>query len=144
MAAFNRVILVGNVTRQPELRSVGNGTSVTSVGMAVNESYKKDGKTVESTVFVDVTFWGRTAEVAVEYLTPGMPILIEGKLKLDKWQDTDGKNHSRLTVTGDRMQMLGGKKDSVNQESTLPSENVETDSVETDNAVADNNTAIPF
>jgi single-strand DNA-binding protein len=109
MASFNRVILVGNLTRDPELRYLASGTAVTDIGLAVSEKHKNaSGEWVEETVFVDVTLWARTAEVASEYLTKGSPILIEGRLKLDSWEK-DGQKRSKLKVVCDRMQMLGGR-----------------------------------
>ena len=109
MASFNRVILVGNLTRDPELRYIPSGTAVTDIGLAVNDRRKNaQGEWVEETTFVDVTLWGRTAEVASEYLNKGSPVLIEGRLKLDTWEK-DGKKNSKLRVIGERMQMLGGK-----------------------------------
>jgi single-strand DNA-binding protein len=109
MASFNRVILVGNVTRDPELRYISSGTAVTEIGLAVNDRRKNaQGEWVEETTFVDVTLWARQAEVASEYLTKGAPVLIEGRLKLDTWEK-EGKKHSKLRVVGERMQMLGSK-----------------------------------
>jgi single-strand DNA-binding protein len=110
MASFNRVILLGNLTRDPELRYVPSGTAVTDIGLAVNDRRKSaDGQWVEDTTFVDVTLWGRTAEVAGEYLSKGSPVLIEGRLKLDTWETNDGQKRSKLKVVGDRMQLLGGR-----------------------------------
>ena len=110
MASFNRVILIGNLTRDPELRYVSSGTAVTDIGLAVNDRRKNaNGEWVEETTFVDVTLWGRTAEVAGEYLTKGSPVLIEGRLKLDNWEGKDGQKHSKLRVVCDRMQMLGSR-----------------------------------
>src|SRR5262245_11663983 len=108
MASFNRVILVGNLTRDPELRYIPSGTPVSEIGLAVNERIKRNEQWVEETVFVDVTLWGRTAEVANEYLSKGSPVLIEGRLKLDTWEK-DGQKFSKLKVIGERMQMLGGR-----------------------------------
>jgi single-strand DNA-binding protein len=109
MASFNRVILLGNVTRDPELRYISSGTAVTEVGLAVNDRRKNAaGEWVEETTFVDVTLWGRTAEVAGEYVTKGSPLLIEGRLKLDTWEK-DGKKNSKLRVVCDRMQLLGSR-----------------------------------
>jgi single-strand DNA-binding protein len=109
MASFNRVILVGNLTRDPELRYIPSGMAVTDIGLAVNDRRKNaQGEWVEDTTFVDVTLWGRTAEVASEYLNKGAPLLIEGRLKLDTWEK-DGKKQSKLRVVGEKMQMLGGK-----------------------------------
>lgn len=108
MASFNRVILVGNLTRDIELKYTPGGTAVTDIGMAVNDRRKNaNGEWVDETTFVDVTLWGRTAEVASEYLSKGSPILVEGRLKLDMWE-TEGQKRSKLRVVGERMQMLGG------------------------------------
>jgi len=110
MASFNRVVLLGNVTRDPELRYISNGTAVTDIGLAVNDRRKTaSGEWVEETTFVDVTLWGRTAEVAGEYVTKGSPLLIEGRLKLDTWEK-DGKKNSKLRVVGERMQLLGSRQ----------------------------------
>jgi len=111
MASFNRVILVGNLTRDIEVRYVSNGgLAVTELGLAVNDRRKnQSGEWVEETTFVDVTLWGRTAEIASEYLSKGSPVLIEGRLKLDMWE-TDGQKRSKLRVVGEKMQMLGGRE----------------------------------
>ena len=109
MASFNRVILMGNITRDIELKYTQSNTAVTELGLAVNDRRKTaTGEWVDETTFVDVTLWGRTAEVASEYLSKGSPILIEGRLKLDTWE-TDGQKRSKLRVVGERMQMLGGR-----------------------------------
>lgn len=111
MASFNRVILVGNLTRDPELRYIPSGTAVSDITVAVNERIKRNDQWVEEAVFVDVTLWGRTAEVANEYLKKGAPVLIEGRLRQDRWEK-DGQKHSKLRVNCDRMQMLGGRENS--------------------------------
>ena len=105
MASYNRVILVGNLTRDPELRYIPSGTAVTDIGLAVNDRIKRNGEWVDEATFVDVTLWGRTAEVANEYLSKGSPVLIEGRLKLDSWEK-EGQKRSKLRVVADRMQML--------------------------------------
>jgi len=111
MASFNRVILVGNVTRDVELKYIPSGTAVTELGLAVNDRRKdQSGQWIDETTFVDVTLWGRQAEVAGEYLSKGSPVLIEGRLKLDTWE-TDGQKRSKLHVVGQRMQMLSGRGD---------------------------------
>ena len=110
MAAYNRVVLVGNITREIELRYTQSGTAVTDIGLAINERKKNpSGEWVDDPQFIDVTLWGRTAEVAAEYLGKGSPILIEGRLKLETWE-ADGQKRSRLKVVGERMQMLGKPK----------------------------------
>lgn len=108
MASYNRVILVGNLTRDPELRYIPSGTAVTDIGMAINDRVKRNNEWVEETTFVEVTLWGRTAEVVSEYLSKGSSVLIEGRLKYDTWEK-DGQKFSKLRVVGDRMQMLGGR-----------------------------------
>lgn len=109
MASFNRVILLGNITRDIEVRYTPSQTAVTEIGMAVNDRRKNaNGEWVEETTFVDVTLWGRTAEVAGQYLSKGSPILVEGRLKLDTWE-TDGQKRSKLRVVGEKMQMIGGR-----------------------------------
>ena len=109
MASYNRVVLVGNLTRDPELRYIPSGTAVTEVGLAVNDRRKNaSGEWIDETTFVDVTLWGRQAEIASEYLNKGSSVLIEGRLKLDTWEK-DGKKNSKLRVVGERMQMLGGR-----------------------------------
>ena len=103
MASFNKVILVGNVTRDPELRYISSGTAVTDIGLAVNDRRKNaQGEWVEETTFVDVTLWGRTAEVAGEYVSKGSPLLIEGRLKLDQWEK-DGMVEFQDRRTGDTL-----------------------------------------
>src|SRR4030081_2746777 len=109
MASYNRVMLMGNLTRDPELRYIPSGMAVSDIGLAVNDRRKgANGEWVEETTFVDVTLWGRTAEVASEYLSKGSPVLIEGRLKLDTWEK-DGKKNSKLRVVGETKQMLGGR-----------------------------------
>lgn len=111
MASFNRVILLGNITRDIEVKYLQSGMAVTEIGLAVNDRRKnQQGEWVEETTFVDVTLWGRTAEIASEYLGKGSPILIEGRLKLDSWEK-EGQKHYKLRVVGERMQMLGSKGD---------------------------------
>lgn len=109
MASYNRVILMGNLTRDIQLRYTPTGTPVTEVGLAVNDRRKgSNGEWIDETTFVDVTFWGRTAEVAAEYLSKGSPVFVEGRLKLDTWEK-EGQKHSKLRVVCDRMQMIGAR-----------------------------------
>lgn len=109
MASFNRVILLGNLTRDIEVKYLQSGMAVTEVGLAVNDRRKgQNGEWIEETTFVDVTMWGRTAEVASEYLGKGSSVLIEGRLKLDTWE-TEGQKRSKLRVVCEKMQMLGSK-----------------------------------
>lgn len=109
MASFNKVILMGNLTRDPEVRYTQGGTAVSEIGLAVNDKRKDaKGEWVEETTFVDVTLWGRTAEIAGEYLGKGSSVLVEGRLKLDSWEK-DGQKRSKLRVVAENMRMLGGK-----------------------------------
>ena len=109
MASYNRVVLVGNLTRDPELRYIPSGAAVTEIGLAVNDRRKsQSGEWIEETTFIDVTLWARTAEVASEYLSKGSSVLIEGRLKLDQWEK-EGQKFSKLRVVGEKMQMLGGR-----------------------------------
>lgn len=107
MGSFNKVILIGNLTRDPELRYTPSGTAVSDIGVAVNEKRKDQaGNTVEEVVFVEVTLWGRTAEIASEFLSKGASVLIEGKLKLDTWEAPEGGKRSKLKVVCTQMQMM--------------------------------------
>ena len=108
MASYNRVVLMGNLTRDVELRYTPAGTAVTDISLAVNERVKRNDQWTEEANFFDVTLWGRTAEVASEYLSKGSPVLIEGRLKQDRWEQ-DGQKRSKVKVIGERMQMLGSR-----------------------------------
>ncbi|MCA9214314.1 MAG: single-stranded DNA-binding protein [Planctomycetales bacterium] len=109
MASYNRVVLLGNLTRGVELKTTQSGTAVAEIGLAVNDRVKRNDEWVDDVTFVDVTLWARSAEVAAQYLTKGSPILVEGRLKLDRWETDEGERRSRLRVTADRMQMLGAR-----------------------------------
>ena len=108
MASYNRVVLVGNLTRDVELRFTPQGTAVTDVSLAVNERVKRNEQWVDEVNFFDITLWGRTAEIAGEYLAKGSSILIEGRLKLDRWEQ-EGQKRSKIKIIGEKMQMLGAK-----------------------------------
>lgn len=112
MASFNRVVLMGNLTRDPQVRYTPGGTAVAEIGLAVNRTWfdKQSNSRKEEVTFIDVTLWGREAEVAGEYLAKGRPVLIEGRLKLDSWDDkTTGQKRSKLGVVCEHMQMLGSR-----------------------------------
>jgi len=111
MASYNRVVLLGNVTRDPELKYIPSGTAVCEIGLAVNDRRKDgNGEWVDDTTFVDITLWARTAEVVGEYVRKGDPLFVEGRLKFDQWEK-DGQKRSKLRVVGERIQLLGGKRD---------------------------------
>jgi single-strand DNA-binding protein len=110
MASYNRVILIGNLTRDPELKYLPSGMAVMDVGLAVNDRRKNpNGEWIEEVTFVDITFFGRTAEVVSEYVSKGSPLFVEGRLKLDTWETPDHQKRSKLKVIGDRIQLLGNK-----------------------------------
>lgn len=111
MASFNKVILLGNLTRDPEIRYTPKGSAVCDLGLAVNRVYSTEsGEKREEVTFVDVVLWARLAEIAGEYLKKGRPVLIEGRLQLDSWDDKQsGQKRSKLRVVGETMQLLGGR-----------------------------------
>lgn len=108
MASFNRVVLMGNLTRNVELKYTPGGLAVAEMGLAINNKRKnQDGTWVDEVCYVDVTLFGRTAEVASEYVSKGSPIFVEGRLKYDSW-DKDGQKRSKLSVVGEKIQLIGG------------------------------------
>lgn len=108
MGSMNRVFLMGNLTRDPELRRTPTGASVLDLGLAVSDVHRsKDGQTVESTCFTDVVVWGQQAEHCQQYLAKGSPVIVEGRLQLDRWKTAEGQNRSRLRVLAQRVQFLG-------------------------------------
>jgi single-strand DNA-binding protein len=111
MASFNKVILLGNLTRDPEVRYTPKGSAVCDLGIAVNRQYTLDsGEKREEVTYVDVVLWARLAEIAGEYLKKGRPIFIEGRLQLDTWDDKQsGQKRSKLRVIGETMQLLGSR-----------------------------------
>jgi len=111
MASFNKVILLGNLTRDPEVRYTPKGSAVCDLGLAVNRQYTLDsGEKREEVTYVDVVLWARLAEIAGEYLKKGRPVFIEGRLQLDTWDDKQsGQKRSKLRVIGETMQLLGSR-----------------------------------
>lgn len=111
MASFNKVILIGNLTRDPDLRVTANGNSICKLGLAVNRTYQtKNGERREETTFVDIDSFGKQAEVISKYMRKGKPLMVEGRLKLDQWE-ADGQKRSRLGVVLENFQFLGGRDD---------------------------------
>lgn len=113
MASFNKVILIGNLTRDPDLRTTQNGTAICDLGLAVNRRWRdQSGRDQEETTFVDVAVWGRSAENCAQYLQKGAPVLVEGWLRLEQWEDRNGGGkRSRLTVVAEVVQFLGSRAD---------------------------------
>ena len=105
---FNKVILVGNLTRDIELRYINTGSALGRTGIAVNRKYTVNGEKKEEVCFIDITFWGKLAEIANQYLRKGSQVLVEGRLMFETWQDQNGQNRSRHSITVENMQMLGG------------------------------------
>ena len=110
MATFNKVILLGNLTRDPELRYTPQGAAVCEFALALNYQYtnKQTGQKVEEVSFIDIVAWGKTGEICAEYLKKGRPVFIEGRLTLDRWETPDGQKRNRMRVTAERVQFLGG------------------------------------
>lgn len=108
MASLNKVLLIGNLTRDPEIRHTPKGTAVGDLALAINMVYRTpEGGEKEEVCYVDVVVWGRQAETCKDYLTKGSPIFVEGRLQLDQWESQQGEKRSRLRVRADRVQFLG-------------------------------------
>ncbi len=109
MASYNKVMLIGNLTRDPEVRFTPKGSAVCDIGLAINRVYTADsGEKVEEVTFVDVVLWGKTAELAGKYLQKGRPVHIEGRLQMESWEDkATGQKRTKLKVVGEQMQFLG-------------------------------------
>lgn len=110
MANFNKVILIGNLTRDPELRYTPKGVAIAKIALAINRTWKSEsGESKEEVTFVDVDAFGRQAETIAQYMKKGRPLMIEGRLKLDQWDDkTTGQKRSRMGVVLEGFQFLGG------------------------------------
>lgn len=112
MVQLNKVIIAGNLTRDPELRFFANEKAVANFGLAMNRKYRgNDGEMKEEVTFVDIEAWNKTAELAGQYLHKGRPCLIDGSLKLDQWEDKDGNRRSKLKVVAQSIQFIGGRGD---------------------------------
>lgn len=121
MASVNRVIIAGNLTRDPETRYLPSGTGLAEFGLAINDNYKnKDGELVERTCFVDVVVWGKQAETCSRYLSKGAPALVEGRLQLDQWENQQGEKRSKLRVRAERVQFLGQPRERKEDDSRPP------------------------
>ena len=133
MANLNKVFLIGNLTRQPELRYVPSGAAVGTLGLAVNRKYKvADGTTKDEVCFVNVTVWGKQAESCNEFLSKGSPIFIEGRLQYRSYEK-DGQKRTALDVVAERVQFLGGKKKtSGDSDETVPEETTDAAAPEED------------
>jgi single-strand DNA-binding protein len=112
MASFNKVMLMGNLTRDPEVKYTPKGTAIANLGLAVNRVYTTEsGEQKEEVTFIDIEVWGRQAETAGQYLAKGRPVFIEGRLKLDSWEDKEsGQKRNKLKVVAERVQFLGAPR----------------------------------
>ena len=108
MANFNKVILIGNLTRDVELRHTQSGQALAKLGMAINRKFTSNGESKETTCFVDLTAWGRQAEVLSQYVKKGSPLFVEGRLEYSTWEGQDGGKKSKLEVVIENFQFLGG------------------------------------
>jgi len=106
VAYYNKVILVGNLTRDPELRFLPSGMAVCSFGLAVNTTFKRSGETVKETCFIDVTVFGKQAENVHEYLSKGRSVLVDGRLRYRTWEDQEGKKRSKHEITAQTVQFI--------------------------------------
>lgn len=112
MASVNKVILIGNLTRDPELRYTPKGSAVCEVGLAVNRKYKlESGESREEVTYLDVTFWGKQGETVSKWMKKGRPLYIEGRLQMDTWEDkTSGQKRSKIRIIAEEFQFLGGDR----------------------------------
>lgn len=144
-ASYNRVILVGNVTRDIQLKYLASGSAVCDIGLAVNRTWfdKATNSKKEAVDFIDVTFFGRLAEVLGEYASKGRPLLIEGRLQFEQWEDKDTKKKmSKLKVIGETMQLLGGGNSS-NERPAAPKQ-ADAPSSFDDASQGDDSSSVPF
>lgn len=113
---FNKVVLVGNLTRDIELRYAGSGTAIANTAIATSRKFTQNGEKKEEVCFIDITFFGRSAEVANQYLRKGSKVLVEGRLNFDQWVDNNGQKRSKHSVIVETMQMLDSKSDSTSND----------------------------
>lgn len=117
--SVNKCLFIGNLTADPEIRTMPNGEQVANFSIALNEKYKaKDGNIVENVEYVRIVLYRRLAEIAGQYLTKGSQVYIEGRLKTRKWQDSNGQDRYTTEIQGDNLQMLGGRQDEPKQAKT--------------------------
>ncbi|MFP4156567.1 MAG: single-stranded DNA-binding protein [Opitutales bacterium] len=111
MASFNKVILLGNLTRDPETRVTANGLTICKLGLAVSRVFStREGERKEETTFVDIDAFGKQAEVITKYLRKGSPLMVEGRLRLDQWENSEGQKRNKLMVVLENFQFVGGRE----------------------------------
>lgn len=116
---YNKVLLAGHLTRDPELRQTQSGSSVSGFGLAINRKYKKNNELVEDVCFIDITVWGKQAESCAQYLKKGSGAFIEGYLRLNSWETDSGEKKNKIEVIADTVQFLGAK------ENTMPKSDIQ-------------------
>lgn len=145
MASFNKVILIGNLTRDPELRVTGSGLSICKLGLAVNRNYtNKDGESKDETTYVDVDSFGKQAEILGKYMQKGRPLMIEGRLKLDQWESNEGQKRSKLGVVLESFQFIGGRDDNASTRSVSTSDSSSQDTSNNTQAEESFDGDVPF
>lgn len=115
MASLNRVVLIGNLTRDPDLRYTPSGTAWSKFSIAINRKYKNGDDWKEEVTYVEIVAWGKQGEACSEYLVKGRPVCVEGRLKLDQWVTESGDNRSKLGVVAEKVVFLGGNQSHDNQ-----------------------------
>lgn len=145
---FNKVILVGNLTRDIEVKFTASNLAIGSTGIAINRKFKNQmGEEKEEVMFLDITFFGRTADIANQYLKRGSKVLVDGRLKLDQWTDKSGQKRSKHSLVVESMKMLGnkGEEEYIGQVPTEKKEVVQTKQVSTNNMdISFSDDDIPF
>lgn len=144
--AINKVLLAGHLTRDPQVRFLANEKAVANFGLAINHRYKSGNEMKEEVTFVDCEAWGRTAELVGQYLTKGRACFVEGRLKLDSWDDKDGQKRQKLKVVADSVQFLdsGKRGDGAPHDEPLPSEQAAAPAPRRPAPVADDSDSPPF
>ena len=140
MAGYNRIIIMGNLTRDPDLRQLPSGQAVCRLSIASNRQFKnkQSGQMVQEVVYIDVDVWGAQAESTNQYLKKGRPVLIEGRLKLDSWKEADGQSRSKHSIVADRVVFLGSS-----QSNEVGAENEEGADITAATVAAGRKTAMP-
>jgi single-strand DNA-binding protein len=123
MAGYNRVVLVGNLTRDPEYKQLPSGQSVCKLGLATNRQFKnrQTGTMIQEVCYIDIDVWGPQAESCKQYLQKGRPVLVEGRLKLDTWEDQNGQNRSKHSIVADRVVFLSSAAENLEEDTGISS-----------------------
>src|SRR3989338_7195677 len=127
MAGYNRIIMVGNLTRDPDLKQLASGQAVCRIGLASNRQFRnrQSGDMVQEVCYIDVDVWGPQAESCNQYLAKGSQVLVEGRLKLDTWQDQDGNSRSKHSIVADRVVFLSSGSEGTSEVATIENDRME-------------------